>query len=156
MPNLSDLTISEICSSHFHTEPHFKGVYASDNLPAPTDLQKACPCFIITNTDPTGEPGQHWNSIFVDDYNAVTYFCSLGTEPKKPIYELLTSIGKVSICAGEWQTANGDLCGEYSLFFSDLKCRNFNNSDIENLLDTENLHFNDCLINQYVYGHMTL
>ncbi len=156
MPNLSGYDITDVCYSHFHTEPFFKGVYASDELPPPSELTKSPPCFIIVNTDPSNQPGEHWVTLFIENSTTVTYFCSLGTLPIQPISNFLSFFNKVKMSIDQWQSNESDLCGEFALFFSDLKCQNFDNIQIANLFDNDNMELNDFLVSQYIHGHMTL
>ncbi len=156
MPNLSGQDLTEICTEHFHTQPLFRGIYASDKLPSPSQLLPSSPCFIIVNTDPSYEPGLHWISIFIENVDSATYFCSLGTPPIEPVRNFLSTIGNTAICKGNWQTNDSDLCGEYCLFFTDLKCQNINNDEIASLFDVGGPILNDHIVSQYVYGHMTI
>ncbi len=126
------------------------------NYPPPLNLTKAFPCFIIVNTDPSDRPGEHWVAIFIENSNTASYFCSLGSSPIQPISNFLNSFNTVNLCIDQWQSNDNDLCGEFALFFADLKCQNFDDKQIANLFDIKNTESNDSIVCQYVYGHMTL
>ena len=39
---------------------YFQGVFAADRLPTPPQINSQANRPFIVNTDPAGEPGQHW------------------------------------------------------------------------------------------------
>ena len=59
------------------TAKAFKGVYASDELPARTSTNSLFVC----NTDPSNRPGTHWTVVYVDDKRKADYFDSFGMAP---------------------------------------------------------------------------
>lgn len=89
----------------------------------------------VLNTDKTGQPGQHWISIFCDlqsPTKTVEYFDSAGANPPKEITDfLIESVDKIeeskagpvqsyNITNMEHQMKNTE-CGVYSIFF--ILCR---------------------------------
>ena len=53
----------------------FDGVFSSDHLPTK-------PRLLVSNTDPSDMPGEHWVAIYVDDDGRYgEYFDSLGRRP---------------------------------------------------------------------------
>lgn len=56
----------------------FTGVFASDNLPAHIST---FPAYLVVNTDPHNEPGQHWLAIIAHSREKLEYFDPFGEDP---------------------------------------------------------------------------
>ncbi len=154
MPYLSTQKINFICSNHYHTQTNYRGVYSSNNIPNSKDLMKSTPWFIIINIDPSTSPGTHWVTIYCDNQDSISYFCSAGTKPVDGISQFLDNFDNIIINSKPIQDKNGTYCGEYCLFYADLRCLEFTDSEISHLFDLKTPKLNDNIIAQYVYSHM--
>ena len=56
----------------------FTGVFASDNLSAHIST---FPAYLVVNTDPHNEPGQHWLAIIAHSGEKLEYFDPFGEDP---------------------------------------------------------------------------
>jgi len=57
---MNNKQLTAIISSCPTMKEHFRGVFASDTLPKPTNK----PCSYICNLDPSTKPGSHWVCIY--------------------------------------------------------------------------------------------
>ena len=71
------LEIDAILRDDKRTAKVFKGVYASDELPA----RMSTDSLFVCNTDPSDRPGTHWIVVYVDDKRKADYFDSFGMAP---------------------------------------------------------------------------
>ena len=154
MPALSGKQMDIICSNHFHTQDKYRGIFTSNGLPEPNKLMETTPWFIIVNIDPNTSPGSHWVTIYCDNTKSISYFCSVGTRPRGDILKFLESYEDVIINSHQLQTNDGDLCGEFCLFYADLRSLEFTDSEILQLFNPESANQNDDIVGQYVNGHM--
>ena len=61
---LSDMVLRALAWEDPQLRRVFQGVYPTDQLPrSPTKTVRAA---YIVNTDPAGEPGQHWSGIWTE------------------------------------------------------------------------------------------
>lgn len=58
----------------------FCGVWASDQLPLLTSSFKT-PAYLVVNTHPAHEPGEHWLALTLEEDGTATFFDSFGFPP---------------------------------------------------------------------------
>jgi hypothetical protein len=98
------------------------GVFPADQVPA---IDKTMHCCFILNTEPRGQPGEHWLAFFYNHYNdTLEYFDSYGMtlDTYDVVYEFLRSRGLASQCtpansAGCLQSDESLVCGHYCIAF---------------------------------------
>ena len=105
---------------------HFKGVFASDQIPLLNILQK----YAIVNLDKSSQSGSHWIGVAFED-NKIYVFDSFGRKSIKIIPSLYKSYSAKSIIDTDYdaeQTENQENCGALSLtwllFFDKYKAKN--------------------------------
>lgn len=155
---MSNFKIDQICLNHYHTKRFYKGVYASNgiNKEIVPDLP---PYFIICNTvkDSSEINFGHWICIFRNENYTTNYFCSLGKRPSGDILSYIKELGGDFFCNSErYQPFNSSTCGEMSLFYADFRAQGFSDEAVLSLFSVSNKKINDSLVNNYVYGHMTM
>jgi hypothetical protein len=98
------------------------GVFPADQVPA---IDKTMHCCFILNTEPRGQPGEHWLAFFYNHYaDSLEYFDSYGmaVETYGIVYESLRSCGLASLCTpanivGCLQSDVSFVCGHYCIAF---------------------------------------
>ena len=128
----------------------FGGVLASDELP---HRIKHKPVFYIVNTDPSNMPGQHWIVIYIGEN--VDYFDPLGRAPNRIIEHRLSSISPDGYLRmiSPVQSQTSRKCGQFCLYYSYYRARNFSVSCIVNSL-TLDFTINDYIVQQFVDNYM--
>ena len=111
---MNTLEIDTILRDDIRTARAFKGVYASDELPARTSKNSLFVC----NTDPSHQPGSHWIVVYVDEKRKSDYFDSFGRTPEIPEIERFLNDNSI-----EWtyndepvQETTSDACGHHCIF----------------------------------------
>jgi hypothetical protein len=105
---------------------HFKGVYASDQIPVLNDLHK----YAILNLDKSTQSGSHWIAVAYED-NKIYVFDSFGRQSIKIIPSIYKSYSANKIIDTDHdaeQTEDEKNCGALSLtwllFFDKWKAKN--------------------------------
>ena len=98
---------------------NFIGAFPLDKIP----ILKKRPIFIIVNTDPSTEPGEHWVSIYLKSNKKGEYFDSFGFPPKNEIRRYLDDQ-----CPRGWSRINFMLqsitaisCGVYCVVYVKIR-----------------------------------
>ena len=90
---LSDTVLSYLASDDDELRPYFRGVFVADQLPPVSNTRVNA---YIVNTDPAGQPGQHWLAIWTHD-RTCEVFDSYGLPyPSLPIPTLRYKLGSTS------------------------------------------------------------
>ena len=152
-PLLTGKELRLILSNHYHTKPIFIGVYPDDIFPDVTNIDP--PFCIILNSDPHNKLGEHWSVVFRNDEYSTSYFCSLGRAPTPNATAFIKSMGGLYYAnMRRFQPLNSVRCGNYCLYYCDLKAQSFSDSDIYKTFSTDDYKTNDDLVTAYTYFHM--
>ena len=90
----------------------FLGVFPADKIPLP--LTK-WPAGFVANTDPEGEPGQHWVAMYQKSpFAQLEYFDSYGYDPSFYDFNLPDSL---TFSDRQLQSPGSDVCGNYCVYF---------------------------------------
>ena len=74
------------------TRPVFGGVFPSNKLPRKIGEGQR---IFVANTDPAGEPGQHWVALYFHPEGGCSYFDSYGLQPiKEPFVQFMEDNSK--------------------------------------------------------------
>ena len=148
---MNTLEIDAILRDDRRTAKVFKGVYASDELPARTSIDSLFVC----NTDPSDRPGTHWIVVYVEYKRKSDYFDSFGTAPTIPEIERFLNDNST-----EWiyndkpvQEITSDACGHHCIFFAVYRCIGFNMNSIVDMY-TNDKSFNDDIVKMFVYDKL--
>ena len=96
------------------TRNYFLGTFPCDQLPL--DI-KTYPATLIANNDDSSRAGSHWVAMFIESPSIVFYFDSLGKEPNRCILKYLNRFFRVKRNAGELQSKDSNICGQYCIYF---------------------------------------
>ena len=114
--------IAQALNSDPSIAPYFRGVFPCDKLP----IVEQYPCAAVANTDPAGEPGEHWVCFYFDHNGTAEYFDSYGLPPTN--FDLLEYFLKNSdnhrykCNEKQLQGTNSDVCGHYCIAFLAKRC----------------------------------
>ncbi|EFP00858.1 hypothetical protein CRE_08606 [Caenorhabditis remanei] len=112
--------IDQILFNDRFSKKWYKGTVMADKLP------KKRPRFkkfgYIVNTDPSNEPGRHWQSIFVNG-NTCFFFCSLAEPPNVYIQRFLRLFPRVIQNPIRHQSLSAVTCGGYCIFIQSMMSR---------------------------------
>lgn len=153
---MSNSRITSICTGHDHTKPLFRGVFPINKLAA-IEIKDDPPFFYIFNTvSDTIKISGHWTCVFRNEDYSTNFFDSLGNPPRGDILDFILKLGGAyTHNVHRYQGYRSTSCGEITLFYADLKCQGYEDSDVLNTFSTTHLKLNDSLTQAYVYGHMT-
>jgi len=109
---------------------HFRGVFASDNIPA---LMGPYPHGLVVNTDKMGEKGRHWQAIWANSPTNVEFFDSFGDAPSGQIKKYLEGF---SVTKNKKRVqANYEIsCGPFVIYYLIKKCTGLSMKEIVNAL----------------------
>lgn len=131
---------------------HFAGVFASDTLPDPKQLDLKCDTCFVINLDPSFKPGSHWVCVILKPSCAKNYyFDSYGIKPFiKSICSFLA--GKDFIYNNKrLQHPLSTTCGEWCIFF--IMCH-LSNHSLKCIVDffenSPDLLLNDYAVTKFV------
>ena len=96
----------------------FDGVFSSDRLPSQ-------PRLLVSNTDPSHMPGEHWIAIYVDDDGRYgEYFDSLGRRPTAIFERYMNEhCREWTFNCKQLQSITSRFCGHYCACFCILRSR---------------------------------
>ncbi|CAD6196203.1 unnamed protein product [Caenorhabditis auriculariae] len=89
----------------------FAGVFSSDKIPRLRRRRYA----LIVNTDRQGEPGRHWQVLYVDGKTCY-FFCSLNEPPTEGVSKYLQRFDHVVCNTAREQRLNTETCGGFACF----------------------------------------
>ena len=140
--------IALVLSRDRFTRHHFRGVFASDELPRQT-LPR--PSALVVNTDPSTKPGRHWLAVYITRDGTAEYFDSYGRTPWLPsVQSFLAKNGKGAVYNHRrLQGIFSTVCGQYCTFFLMHRCRGWNMATILNLFSND-LSENDRAVNEFI------
>ena len=130
---LNNVQLDYLARDDPQLKPYFYGTVACDRLPKTPD--KKTPKGYIVNTDPRGQPDQHWLALWT--YQNVcevldSYALLLEKyEQATPLIEWMVKHWKYVVTNGKsLQAVNSKGCGDYALLYlkakaRDERCKNF-------------------------------
>ena len=140
---LSDTVLSYLAQDDRELKPYFRGVFPADKLPPVS--KKRVNAYIV-NTDPAGEPGEHWFGIWTY-HNICEVFDSYGlplSSYKNPTLQTWFKQWKEVISSDQpLQAMDSFTCGHYVLFFLKAKARHASFQDFLAQWHLNNLVLND-------------
>jgi len=121
---LSDRTLTQLAQADRELRRVFEGVFPADRLPkSPSKTVRAA---YIVNTDPAGEPGQHWLALWTKD-NVLEVFDSYGlplnTYRDPELTKWIKQWKYVVTSDMTLQAMDSQTCGHYALMFLKAKAR---------------------------------
>ena len=149
--SLSTIQLEKFLTTCRHTRNNFRGVFPSDFYPI---IEKR-PCSFIWNTAPSGDAGEHWVALWIDDRNFGYFMDSSGSEPQ---CEFLDFFAKNCV---KWkqvfdkpvQGLFSNVCGYYCIYFLLQKARKRSNKQIRQKF-SNNLAKNDDFVVKWVKNHL--
>jgi len=141
--------LNSIIKNDVITQSHFLGCFAADQVPK---LGKNT--FIILNTDPKNEEGEHWVVFHKYSENKFEFFDSLGFSPFHYKFKNLPNFDYIIYNKQQYQSSFSNACGYYCLYYLFYKSRGYRLEDI--LLNfSTNLNSNDLYVKReiiYMYN----
>ena len=144
---MNAIQIEERVAHFSETERYFRGVYSSDNMPISTPPY----CFIV-NTEPSGQPGDHWLAFWVNE-KYVEFFDTYGRNPWNPMFPSFFAdfVGERK-CVYNTVVLEGvfsKTCGQFSIYYICFRCLGFTYDEILNSFSS-NVIVNDKLVKKFV------
>ena len=140
---LSDSVLNYLAKDDRELRPYFRGVFAADQLPI--DSKKQVNAYIV-NTDPAGQPGEHWLALWTH-HNICEVFDSYAlplSTYSNPILQAWLKQWKDIISSEQsLQAMDSYTCGHYTLFFLKARARHVSFQDFLAEWDSDNLVLND-------------
>ena len=118
------------------------GVISYEELPTKHETDK--PIIYLVNTDPLGEPGEHWVAIYLEEKTA-EFFDSLGAPPEtysSHIKDFLIVNGPQYKYSVKRIQGEQPVCGQYCILYAYLRARNVSIGEIVGIFG-DNLELND-------------
>jgi hypothetical protein len=141
---MNSLQINKILKRYLRQ--YFRGVHASDGIPP---LSGPYPYAVVVNTDKAGEPGKHWQAIWILSDIHAEFFDSFGNDPKGNIKMFIQKFKKVEKNTIKLQKNFEISCGPYVIYFLINRFRGYSLKTIVN-----NLHkqiFSDVFVKFFVH-----
>jgi hypothetical protein len=150
--------LSRLLNNNLQTKSYFNGVFAANKIPGNLNNY---PGFIIVNTEPDTEKGEHWCVFFYLSKFDLEIFDSLALTPYSNLYfvNYLKNNSKLQIEFNTKQLQNfsTDGCGLHALYYCYCKCKSkYSMPIILKVYYTNNLDFNDCMVLYKVKKHFDL
>ena len=141
---LSDTVLRALALDDPELRRVFQGVYPADKLP-PSPPQTVRAAYIV-NTDPAGEPGQHWLGMWTEQ-NKCEIFDSYGLPLhvyKNPeLHQWWSQWKYLTRSDITLQAMDSQTCGHYALFFLKTRAQGQSYKDFLGRRSTDNLVLND-------------
>jgi hypothetical protein len=134
-----------------HLRQYFRGVHASDAIPMNS---APYPYAVVVNTDKMGNPGEHWQAIWILSPDKVEFFDSFGNAPKGNIKTFIQKFKKNEKNAIKLQKNFEISCGPYVIYFLINRFRGHSLKTI-----VKNLHkqiFPDVFVKFFVHNLLKL
>ena len=148
---MNNIQIGSLLSSCSLTKRHFHGIYASDTLPNNPHTK---PSSYICNLDPSTMSGSHWVCFYFPLKGLPEYFDSFGFPPTKNFENFL---GYSYIYnPGFIQYPLSTVCGQYCIYYLWQRALNKSMYTILSEFDSENLLYNDMLVNNAIENHFSV
>nr|DAC81300.1 TPA_asm: adenain [Ladona dragonfly adintovirus] len=114
---MNSIQIRNLLVDDHRIKDHFRGVFASDQLPNSPKFG-----IYIINLDPSNLPGSHWVAAHILNKDKVEYFDSYGLPPLK--LSIIRFLNSFTVIRNSFRLQNykSDLCGEYCCLYTLYKC----------------------------------
>jgi len=146
---MNSIQINKILKRHL--QQYFRGVHASDAIPS---VSEPYPYALVVNTDKAGEPGEHWQAIWVLSPKKVEFFDSFGNEPKGNIKIFIQKFKKNEKNTIKLQKNFEISCGPYVIYYL---INRFKGHSLQKIVN--NLHkqiFPDVFVKFFVHNLLKL
>lgn len=139
---MDTLEIVKALKSNVNTKHHFRGVFASDQLPKLIRQKPAC---LVVNTDTSKKPGTHWVAVFIPRLGPCEYFDSFGFKPQvKSILKFVSSNSKNFVHnKKQLQSVFSTICGNYCCEFLLHRCQGKSMTQFVRMYDANKPSNND-------------
>ena len=115
--------ISDILNNDEYARKTFIGVFSADELNTLKPPRKRR-FGLVVNTDPSNQPGRHWQSIFIDK-GECNFFCSLDEQPTPDILKFMRKYRRVTCNRNRQQKLSEVTCGGYCVFIQAMMARGY-------------------------------
>lgn len=132
---------------------NFLGVLPCDYLPE--DPLKDTPCMLISNTQSSDEPGEHWIAIYIRRDGVACFFDSFGNAPDADCFPasfhnfLKNNSTVVQYSDKQVQDYTSDTCGQHCVFFLYYISRGYEYENIIKIYHNDLLK-NDVMVSLFV------
>jgi hypothetical protein len=131
-----------------HTNSTFLGVFARDQLPKPGEVTEHPAC-LISNTDTSNEPGEHWVAMYFPNDANIEFFDSYANSPDYYNFTIPTTTNLI-LSPFQIQSYESNKCGHFSLFYLYKRACNLSISNIFDCFTTSYLNNNDYIVEKFV------
>lgn len=105
--------------------------------------------FVISNTDTSDGPGEHWVTLYFPTSGPYEFFDSLGNTPEHYGFEKFFTNSYWTNC-DRLQDYGSDACGHYCAYYTMTRCTGRTFNDIVKPFNVYNLSKNDRYVVRYV------
>lgn len=140
---LSDAVLNYLAQDDHELRPYFRGVFAADQLPP---VSKTRVNAYIVNTDPAGQPGQHWLALWTDHKTCEvfdSYGLPLSTYQNPTLQAWFNQWKDIRRSEQTLQALDSFTCGHYALFFLKARARHTSFRDFLAQWHAHNVVLND-------------
>jgi len=140
---LSDTVLNFLAKDDRELKPFFRGVFPVDQLPS---VSKKCVNAYIVNTDPAGEPGEHWFAIWTKGHTCEvfdSFGLPLSSYNNPTLQTWFHQRSEILSSDQPLQAMDSFTCGHYALFFLKAKARHVSFQDFLAQWHSHNLVLND-------------
>ena len=140
---LSDTVLTYLAQDDHELRPYFRGVFAADQLPP---VSKTRVNAYIVNTDPAGQPGEHWLAIWTDHKTCEvfdSYGLPLSTYQNPTLQAWFHQWKDIRRSEQTLQALDSFTCGHYALFFLKARARHMSFRDFLARWHPHNVVLND-------------
>lgn len=145
--------IYNVLALHPATRLHYIGTFPLDKLPK---CLLPRPSICVANTDPAGEPGEHWVGFYFSDDvgKSVDFFDSYGLSPQKDeFFKFMDRNSDVCVFNNkQLQDFQSSSCGKFVCLFLLYRCLGFSMSTFQNMF-SHNLKTNEKLVQEMYEFH---
>ena len=147
--------------THICLRDRFLGTFAANKIPPIANIRqlKHDSC-MICNTDPDYKTGSHWVAFYVNKNGVIEFFDSLNNDVDSYVHGIRDILydDSLHIISNklQYQSNTSIKCGEFVLFYLDLRCQGFTFDAILDKFHSENLPYNDKLVDTYYNKHFIL
>ena len=142
---LSDTVLNHLARQDPDLNKVFRGVFPADKLP-PVPKTRVLSDAYIVNTDPEGQPGEHWLAIWTRNRVCEvfdSYGLPLSTYKNPQLQAWFKQWKEVITSDHTLQAMDSQTCGHYALLFLKAKARNESFQDFLAQWNSQNLVLND-------------
>ena len=142
---LSDTVFNYLAREDPELKPYFRGVFPADKLPTVPKWRLLSDVYIV-NTDPAGEPGEHWLAIWTRNRVSQvfdTYGLPLSNYKNPTLQAWFKQWKEVITSDQTLQAMDSYTCGHYALLFLKAKARNVSFQDFLAQWHSHSLVLND-------------